>query len=82
MGFVRDLVQACSVGSVEDAVELVGLSFVATTAGAQRFAVDAHASNRHFFRLSIWTVAHRRGTLPCRITGRVGRRSELLCRFG
>ena len=41
-GFVRDLVKAGSVRFVEAAVEHVGLF------GAQRFIVDARASNRHF----------------------------------
>ena len=36
MGFVRDLVQAGSVGFVEVAVEHVGLFSVAKKAGAQR----------------------------------------------
>ena len=46
MGFVRDLVQAGSIGFVEH----VGLIFVAKNAGAQRFITDARASNRHFLR--------------------------------
>ena len=50
VGFVRDLVKVGSVGFVEDAVEHVGLFFVAKKAGAQRFIVDARASNRHFVR--------------------------------
>ena len=59
MGLVGDLVKAGSVGFVEDAVEHVGLFFVAKKA----------ASNRLFFETSIWPVAHRRGTLPYRISG-------------
>ena len=31
----------------------------AQPAGAQRFIIDARASNRHFFEPSIWTVVHR-----------------------
>ena len=50
VGFVRDLVEAGSVGFVEDAVEHVRLLFVAKKVGAQRFVVDARASNRHFSR--------------------------------
>ena len=34
---------------VETANELVALFFVAKKAGTQRFIIDAHASNRHFF---------------------------------
>ena len=49
VGFVRDLVKAGSVGFVENAVEHVGLFFVAKQAGAQRFIIDARASIRHFF---------------------------------
>ena len=41
-----DLVKAGSVGFVEDAVEHVGLFFVAKKAGAQRLTVDARASSR------------------------------------
>ena len=48
MGFVHDLVEAGSIGFVEDAIELVDFLFVAKKAGAQRFIVDALASNRHF----------------------------------
>ena len=55
-----------SVGFVEDAVEHVGLFFVATKAGAQRFIIGVPAT---FIETSIWTVAHRG-------------RSELVCRFG
>ena len=50
VGFVRDLVKAGSVSSVEDVVEHVGLFFVVKKAGVQRYIVDAHASNRHFLR--------------------------------
>ena len=50
VGFIRDLMKVGSVGFVEDAVEHVGLFFVAKKAGAQRFIVDARASNRHFVR--------------------------------
>ena len=50
VGFIRDLVKVGSVGFVEMAVEHVGLFFVAKKAGAQRFIVDACASNRHFVR--------------------------------
>ena len=49
--FVRHLSKAISVRFVEDAVEHVGHFFVAKKAGAQRFIVDARASNRHFLRL-------------------------------
>ena len=48
-GFVRDLVEASSVGFVERATKHVGLFFVAKKAGAQRFIIDARASNHHFF---------------------------------
>ena len=48
--FVRDLVKAASLGFVETAVEHVGLLFFAKKAGAQRFIIDARASNRHFLR--------------------------------
>ena len=51
MGFIRDLVQDDSVGFVEAGVEHVGLFFVAKKAGAQRFIIDACASNRLFFIL-------------------------------
>ena len=34
-------------------------------AGAQRFIIDAHASNRHIFETFVWAFAHRRGTLSC-----------------
>ena len=50
VGFVRDLVEAGSDDSVEDAVEHVELFFVAKKAGAQRFIIDAHASSRYFLR--------------------------------
>mgnify|MGYP000913042800 CR=1 FL=1 len=50
VGFISDLVRAGSVGFVEDAVEHVGLFFVAKKAGAQRFIIDARASNRHFLK--------------------------------
>ena len=50
VGFVLDLVKAGSVGFVEDAVEHVGLFFVAKKAGAHRLMADARASNRHFVR--------------------------------
>ena len=66
VGFVPDLVEVGSVEFVEDAVEHVALFFVAKKAGAQRFIIDARASNRLFFEISIWTVACRRGTLSCR----------------
>ena len=49
VGFVRDLVKAGSVGFVDD-VQHVGLFFVAKKGGAQRFVVDARASNRHIVR--------------------------------
>ena len=41
--------KASSVGFVEDAVQHVGLFFVAQKAGGQRFIVDVRASNRHFW---------------------------------
>ena len=56
--FVRDLMKGGSVEFVEDAVEHIGLFFVAKKAGAQRFIIDACASNRHFFYFFFWTVAH------------------------
>ena len=62
VGFTCDLVKAGSVGFH------VGLCFVAKKAGAQRFIIDARASST-FFESSIWTVAHRRGTLSCGISG-------------
>ena len=65
VGFVSDLVKVGSVSFVEDAVEHVGLFFVAKKPGSQRVIVDARASNRHFLRPP---SAHRRGTLPCRIS--------------
>ena len=49
-GFVRDLVKAGSADFAEDAVAHFGLFFVAKKAGAQRFIIDARASNRHFLR--------------------------------
>ena len=45
VGFVRDLVKTGSV-SVVDAVEHVGLFFVAMKAGAQMFIFDARVSCR------------------------------------
>ena len=70
VGFIHDLVKAGSVGFVEAAVEEhVELFFVAKKAGAQRFIVDARASNRHFLNPPSGRVARRRGTLPCRISG-------------
>ena len=50
VGFVRDLVKVGSVAFVEDAVEHVGLFFVAKKAGAQTFIMDARSSNRHLLR--------------------------------
>ena len=50
VGFVGDLVKAGSVDFLEDAAEHVGLFLVAKKAGAQRFIIDARASNRHFLR--------------------------------
>ena len=47
VGFIRDLEKAGSVGFVETATEHVGLFFVAKKAGAQRFIIDARASNPH-----------------------------------
>ena len=55
-GFVRDLVKAGSFGFVEDAVKLVGLFVVAKRADAQRFIIDARASNLHFLRLPSGTL--------------------------
>ena len=84
-GIVRDQVKAGSVRFVESAFEHVGLFFVAKKAGAGRFIIDARASKRlvffFFFESSIWTVAHRGGTLPCRIPGSAQRRSKLFCGF-
>ena len=57
--FIRDVVMDGSVWFVEDAVEYVGLFFVAKKAGAQRFVIDARASNRHFLNPPFWTAAHR-----------------------
>ena len=54
MGFFGDLMKARSVGFVEDAVEHVGLFFVAQKAGAERFIIDALASKPTFFETSIW----------------------------
>ena len=68
VGFVGYLVKALAVGFIEDAVEHVGLFFFAKKAGCERFILDARASNRLFLEPSIWIVAHRRGTLPCRIS--------------
>ena len=62
------LVKACSVLFVESAVEHVGLFFVAKKARAQRLIIDALASNRLFLESSVWTGAHRRGTLSFRIS--------------
>ena len=45
VGFIRDLVKDGSVGFVETAAEHVGLFLVAKQAGAQRFIIDARASN-------------------------------------
>ena len=64
VGFVRDLVKAASVGFVEDAVEHVGLLFVAKKAGTQRFIVDARASDWYFLTPPSGPFFHRRGTLP------------------
>ena len=67
VGFVRDLVEAGSVEFVEDAVEHVGLFFVAEKAGAQRFIIDAGASKSTFFETSSSrTIAYRRETLSSR----------------
>ena len=52
VGFIRDPVKAGSVGFVGTAFEHVFLFFVAKKAGAQRFIIDARASNRHFLRPS------------------------------
>ena len=81
MGSVRNLVKAGFVEFVEDAVEHVGLFFVAKKAGAQRFIIDARASNRHFLRPPSGPLHTREGPLPCRITGSARRRSGLVCRF-
>ena len=80
-GFIRDLVKTGSVGFVETGVKHVGLFDVAKQAAALRFIIDARASNRHFFESSILTVAHKRGTLPCQISGSAWGRSKLVCRF-
>ena len=48
VGFNRYVMMAGSVGGV---VELVGLFFVAKQAGAQRFIIDARASDRHLLNL-------------------------------
>ena len=73
VGFVRDLVKAGSVGFVEAAVEHVGLFFrcqEGIDGSEDLHQHDARASNQHFLRSSIWTVAHTvRGTLPRRISG-------------
>ena len=63
VGFVRDLVKATSVGFVEDAVEHVGLLFVAKKVGTRRFMVDARASDRYFLTPPSGPFFHRRGTL-------------------
>ena len=62
IGFVRDLVNAGSVEVVENALEHVGLFVVAKKFVAQRFIIDARASNRHFHETSSWIV---RRTLSC-----------------
>ena len=69
MGFVRDLVRAGSVGFVETAIEHVGLLFSVKKAGARRFIIRCACKQPIFFEISGWTVAHRGGTLPCRISG-------------
>ena len=69
VGFIRDLVKAGSVGFVGTAVEHVGVFFGAKKAGAQRFIIDARGKQTDILEASIWTVAHRRGTVPCRIPG-------------
>ena len=56
VGFIRNLVKDGSVRFVEDAVEHVGLFFVAKEAGAQRFVCDARANNRHFLRPPSWPL--------------------------
>ena len=81
MGFVRDLVKAGSGEFVEDAVEHVGVFFVAKKAGAQRFVTDARASNRHFLRLLLGPLLTGEGPLSCRISRSVRRRAKLVCRF-
>ena len=48
-----DLVEGGSIRIVETAVGHVGVFFVAKKAGAQRFIIDARASNRHFFKTSL-----------------------------
>ena len=54
-------------GQSFDVVSARWALFLANKASAQRFILDARASNRHFFENSIWTVACRRGTLSCGI---------------
>ena len=50
LGFIRDLAKVGSVGFVETAVVHVGLFFFVQEVGAERFIIDARASNRHFLR--------------------------------
>ena len=59
-GSIRDLVFAGSVEFGKDAVEHVGLCFVAKKAGAQRFIIDASASNRHFLRPELYRCVQAR----------------------
>ena len=76
VGSIRDLVKAGCVGFVATAVGHAG--FFCQEGCVQRFIVDARASNRLFLNPSIWTVAHRGGTLPCRISRNASGLSELV----
>ena len=70
VGFVRELVKAGSIGFVETAVEHVGLFFfLAKKDGAERFIIDARASNRLFVRPPSGPLLIGEGLCPCRISG-------------
>ena len=79
MGFIRGLMKAGSVRSVDTAIEHVGLFYVATKADVQRYIADARANNRHVFEHPVWTVAHKGRTLSCRILWSASGGSELVC---
>ena len=70
--FVRDLVEAGSVGFVEAAVTHVGLFLVAKKAGAQRFIIDARASNPHFLRPQSGPLLTREGLCHVEFQGAPG----------
>ena len=60
-GFICDVEKAGSVGFVETAVVHIGLFIVAAKAGAQRFIIDARASNRHFLNFPSGHLLTREG---------------------